>query len=327
MDQSHSTWNLVERFKFQKLFAIDFIRRFNIISMPHITHHPLIVIDIGNSSINCGIFRREQNSIDKEPQTVLRLDTQVDFSEQLAGWIPHKPAAWWVVSVNRPSENRLRKWVTLHRKEDSYQTLHHGELPIQIGVDLPQSVGMDRLVAAVGVNAIRPAGSPAIIVDAGSAITVDLVSKTGMFLGGVILPGLSLAAKSLHQHTDQLPQIQCDLAAVIEKVKDSTVENSQQLSLSSGNHQVKADALPTFVGKSTEQAIRSGLIWGTVGALRFLIENISRRLQPSPYVVYAGGDARYLASLVEDDPVIMPQLVLQGIGLCVGHLESNENVS
>ncbi len=295
--------------------------------MPHITHHPLIVIDIGNSSINCGIFRREQNSIDKEPQTVLRLDTQVDFSEQLAGWIPHKPTAWWVVSVNRPSENRLRQWVALHRKEDSYQTLHHGELPIQIGVDLPQSVGMDRLVAAVGVNTIRPAGSPAIIVDAGSAITVDLVSKTGMFLGGVILPGLSLAAKSLHQHTDQLPKIQCDLAAVIEKAKDSAVENSQRLSLSSGNHQVKPDALPTFVGKSTEQAIRSGLIWGTVGALRFLIENISRQLESSPFVVYAGGDARYLASLVEEKPVIMPQLVLQGIALCVGHLESNENVS
>ena len=148
-----------------------------------------------------------------------------------------------------------------------------------------------------------------------------------MFLGGVILPGLSLAAKSLHQHTDQLPQIQCDLAAVIEKAKNSAIGNSQQLILSSGNHQLKADDLPTFVGKSTEQAIRGGLIWGTVGALRFLIENISRQLHPSPFVVYAGGDARYLASLVEEDPVIMPQLVLQGIALCVGHLESNEKVS
>jgi type III pantothenate kinase len=307
--------------------TIDFNRRFNIISMPHITHHPLIVIDIGNSSINCGIFRREQNAIEKEPQTVLRLDTVADFLEPLAGWIPREPVAWWVSSVNRPSENRLRQWVTRHRKLDSYQTLHHDELPIQIGVDLPQSVGMDRLVAAVAANAVRPPDSPVIIVDAGSAITVDLVSKAGMFLGGVILPGLSLAAKSLHQHTDQLPKIQCDLAAVIEKVKGSAVENSQRLSSSSCIHQVKASALPAFVGKSTEQAIRSGLIWGTVGALRFLIENISQQLPSSPYVVYAGGDARYLASLLEEDPVIMPQLVLQGIALCVGHLESNENVS
>ena len=294
--------------------------------MPHTTHHPLIVIDIGNSSINCGLFRREQKSIEKEPQTVLRLNTQADFSKQLAGWIPHKPAAWWVSSVSRPSEKRLRQWVTRHRKADSYQTLHHGELPIQIGVDLPQSVGMDRLVAAVAANAVRPADSPAIIVDAGSAITVDLISKTGMFMGGIILPGLSLAAESLHQHTDQLPHIQCDLASVIEKTKDSAVENSQRLSLSSRNHQVNVGTLPAFVGKSTEQAIRSGLIWGTVGALRFLIENISQQLQSSPYVVYAGGDARYLALLVEEDPVIMPQLILQGIALCVGHLESNENV-
>src|SRR6185312_8188631 len=80
-------------------------------------------------------------------------------------------------------------------------------LPLRVLVQQLDHVGIDRLLDAVAANSRRPAGVPAIIIDAGSAVTVDLVDEAGAFTGGAILPGLRLMAKALHDYTALLPLV------------------------------------------------------------------------------------------------------------------------
>ena len=94
---------------------------------------------------------------------------------------------------------------------------------------------------------MRPPGRPAVVIDVGTAITVDLVSAEGAFLGGAILPGIAMSARALHEFTDLLPLVDMSELA----------------------------APPPALGDSTEAAMRSGLFWGAVGAVRQLIEQLA----------------------------------------------------
>src|SRR5207247_7904642 len=90
------------------------------------------------------------------------------------------------------------------RADDKIRMLTHRDLPIQARVDFPDRVGLDRLAAAVAANVIRRQSRPAIVIDAGSAITVDFVAADGAFEGGVILPGFRMSAEALYG-ADLLP--------------------------------------------------------------------------------------------------------------------------
>ena len=116
------------------------------------------------------------------------------------------------------------------------------------------------------MNRLRTPGHPAIVVDLGTACTVDFVSADGAFEGGAILPGTTLSAAALHTGTATLPQL--------------TTEN--------------IDASPTVVGKSTQAAIASGIYWGLVGAVRELIARISDESTETPQLFITGGEAERL---------------------------------
>src|SRR3972149_2904514 len=146
--------------------------------------------------------------------------------------------SWYLASVNRPGATRLINWLRERRPDDSVTLLCAGDLPLVVRLERPDMVGIDRLVDAVAVNHLRQPGRPAVIVDVGTAITVDLVSADGAFLGGSILPGLEISARALHEFTDLLPLID------ISEFSDP----------------------PPALGMSTEAAMRSGLFWGTIGA-------------------------------------------------------------
>src|SRR5262249_47039257 len=161
--------------------------------------------------------------------------------------------------------------------------LSHHDLPIVARLDFPDRVGLDRLAAAVAANVLRTAGSPAIVVDAGSAVTVDLVGTDGAFEGGTILPGFRMSAEALSS-ADLLPVAQ-----------------------------FSPQEIPQVVGKSTEGAIRSGLFWGAVGAVREIIERMSASLDQQPEIFVTGGDLRRLAEHLGDEASFVPNMVLSGI--------------
>ena len=246
---------------------------------------PLLAVGIGNTTVKLGLTVARNDS-GWPVWSELREVTTANFDPaKLSAVLPPGAVEWSVASVQRAVEQRLHDWVRDNRTTDTYHLLTHDELPIEINVEAPDRVGMDRLAAAVAVNQLRERQRPAIFIDAGTALTVNLVTADSVFQGGVILPGFALTVKALAMGTDQLPLVAPDL-------------NSEP---------------PQVVGKSTDAAIRSGLFWGNVGAVREIVDRVRRELVDAPQVFVTGGDARRLAGFVAPDARFVPDLVLAGI--------------
>ncbi len=158
------------------------------------------------------------------------------------------------------------------------------DIPAPIPANLPEpaKVGTDRLCSAAAAH--RQAKRACVVASFGTALTVDLVSDDGVFMGGAILPGMALSARALHEHTALLPQVEV--------------------------------ALPDEVwGTSTIEAIKVGIVCGLRGALRELVERYATRINKWPYVVLTGGDASMLAEEIDFADAVVPDLCLRGIAM------------
>ena len=172
----------------------------------------LLAVDIGNHQIKLGLFASDSGGLPQPAQT-WKVPTREGTFDRLAELLPLESLTWHAATVHRQAERQLAAWVQARRPGDSYRLLRNDDLPLAIHVEQPQRVGTDRLLAAVAVNRLRAPNRPAIVVDAGTAITVDVVSAAGAFEGGVILPGFRLTARALSEGTDLLPEVDYDPAA------------------------------------------------------------------------------------------------------------------
>ncbi len=172
-----------------------------------------------------------------------------------------RPASWVVASVNPAVSDRLVDF--LRARGDQARLLSWVDLPVKVNVAEPSRVGIDRLLNAVAALPRLGKGQPAIIVDAGSAVTVDYIGPDHAFWGGAILPGLRLMAKALHGHTALLPMVEVDQ--------------------------------PETLGRSTTQAIRAGVYNAVQGGIRALVERYIAESDGKPARVYfTGGDSEIL---------------------------------
>jgi len=162
------------------------------------------------------------------------------------------------------------------------------ELGIKIKYPQPRKIGADRLANSVAVAHLY--GVPAIVVDFGTAVTFDIVSSERAYVGGVIAPGLESMTNFLYQRTALLPRISLREPA-------------------------------NAIGKTTEEAMRSGAIHGYRGLVREIISQISREAFPRKKVrvVATGGYAKLLAGKLPEVDIIAPQLTLEGLRI-VGNL-------
>lgn len=248
---------------------------------------PLIAVDIGNSTMKLGLFDAPLPDGVPQPTEVIQTSSFDAALGPLLERLPQTPFRWRLASVQRQAEQSLAQWVRDHRPQDDYRVLTRHDLELNVDVEHPDDVGVDRLVAAVAANHLRASDRAAIVVDAGSAVTVDAVSADGVFLGGAILPGVMMVAQALAEQADLLP--------LIELTPD--------------------DEKPPVLGKSTEGAMRSGLFWGVVGAVRELVQRISPQFDSPPQVFLSGGLGSQLAPLLSGDTRYAPHLVLRGIAL------------
>lgn len=193
---------------------------------------------------------------------------------------------WWISSVHRPTLARLEAWLAGNRPQDEVRVLDYTQLPLAVDVEFPEKVGMDRLLAAVAANARREPERAAVVVDFGTAITVDFVDADGVFRGGAIMPGAEIAADALHTYTDALPRVTLSPQAEIPPV-----------------------------GKNTHQAIQAGLYWSAVGAIRELTAQITKNLARPPHLFLTGGAAELVARNLGDQTHWrhVPEMVLEGI--------------
>ena len=250
----------------------------------------MIAVDVGNNRLKFGRFEPDSGDRLPEPVSSLQIAGASPELDRVGRWLsemPPQPTGWWIGSVNRPTTSRLVDWLRSGRPGDEITLLAAGDLPLSVAVERPDMVGIDRLLNAVAANRLRLPDRPAVVVDVGSAITVDLVSPDGAFQGGAILPGIEMSARAMHSFTDLLPRI--------------------------GMSELTTP--PPALGTSTEPAMRSGLFWGAVGAIRQLVERLPDGLPGEPQVFLTGGAGSAVAELLGHSARHVPHLTLAGIAL------------
>ncbi len=156
-------------------------------------------------------------------------------------------------------------------------------IPIAVRVDEPAAVGHDRLMNAFAAGELY--GRPAIVVDLGTATTLDVVAPDGAFLGGAIAPGLGLGLEALAEQTAQLPHVPLEVP-------------------------------DTAIGTDTVSAIQSGAVLGYFGLVKELVRRITSELGTKPKIVLTGGlSALPWAQQLPNVDAIDPLLTLRGLAL------------
>ena len=241
---------------------------------------PDIVADVGNSRIKWG----RCSAVAVVEAVSLPPDDEEAWRQQADMWCLPEPSAWVVAGVHPGRRDRFADWV--RRRGDLVTVLDDWRsLPLVVRVPRPEGVGIDRLLDALAVNALRQPGRPAVVIDAGSAVTVDWVDEAGAFAGGAILPGIALMAKSLHDYTALLPLIDVP------------------------------KQVPVVPGTTTPTAIEAGLFWAVAGGIWALVAAYSRRFDGTPEVYLTGGDAPLLAAATLGPARLVPLLTLSGVRL------------
>jgi type III pantothenate kinase len=158
----------------------------------------------------------------------------------------------------------------------------HSKLGVGIDYPAPRTIGADRLANAAAVAFLY--GWPAIVVDFGTAVTFDIISRGKSYIGGVIAPGLEAMTNFLYQRTALLPRL---------SLKEPR----------------------SALGKSTIEAMRSGAIYGYRGLVREIIARIKAEQFPRGRVkvVATGGYARLIAARLPEIHAIHPDLTLEGL--------------
>ena len=171
----------------------------------------------------------------------------------------------------------------LHRRSQHFVLFdHHTPVPIINRYDTPQTLGQDRLAAAVGAKSLCPEEN-LLIIDVGSAITYDFVSATGEYMGGNIAPGLKMRFTMLQRMTKKLPLVEVD-------------EN---------------ELIPLF-GKNTRDAIAAGVVRGVAYEVKGYIRTLKERM-PHMKTFLTGGNAPYVLKNVHMDIQYEKHLVLMGL--------------
>jgi type III pantothenate kinase len=252
---------------------------------------PVLAADVGNSRIKYGWFTAEVPAAQgvwpvcrEFTATALEAAVPVDL---LRGWASQAKQLVLAGSNPRVMERIAGDW----ERQPGHQAWvlqDRRTLPLTVTVDSPDQVGLDRLLNAVAANALRPPGQAALVIDSGTATTVDLVTAEGEFAGGAILPGLALSAQALHHYTALLPLL---------SLTDLGPE------------------LPAPLGRNTRDALRSGIYWGQVGAIRQLVQLLSERHGiAAPWLLLTGGGAPWLGAQFPDVRQI-PSLAMHGLAL------------
>jgi type III pantothenate kinase len=218
---------------------------------------------------------------------------RLDLKDQ-AAWGPAIAAAWKQVagrenaavvgaSVNPSSDEAVEQAVLDSVNRHVVWVGEDLDLPVKVLTEKPEETGIDRVLNVAA--AYEQLGKACVVVDAGTAVTVDYCNENGEFVGGAIAPGAAMMLDALHERTARLPR-------------------------------VTPFAAPTDpLGRSTSQAILHGVYHAIRGMVKEVVENYATELGSWPELIATGGDATVLFKDWELVHAIAPDLTLYGIAL------------
>lgn len=251
----------------------------------------IIAIDIGNSNIKIALFLDAQEQPIKIIQNADRDELELTLAEM-----------WDKIPVAPRSTENLRdgvvvicssnsKWCELVKevvKEELGETaLEIGfekdvPVPIKLGVPYPANIGVDRAVAAAA--AFFVVEDAVVVADFGTATTIDLVDEEGIFRGGLIAPGLTTMAKSLKDHTSELPEVELKKPLM-------------------------------SLGQDTQEAINCGILYSGAGLLEHSTRKYAEELGKWPQTIVTGQAAEYIKDECDFVDNWVPSLVIKGVVL------------
>ena len=259
----------------------------------------LLLADVGNSRIKLAVVADRGLNAGGSRVGVptvrqrLEIDNRGLRTNLLRQWLAVAapgPAVILVASVHDAAagvlEMALAEESATGRRPLRQRRIGFADLPCQPAVAEPHRVGIDRLAAGAAAAVVKPPDSGVIVVDCGTAATVDMIAADGRFLGGAILPGPTLMARALAQGTSKLPEVRA-------------LEHADP---------------PAMPGGNTRDAIAAGIGWGIRGAIAELVARSRLALGPSTPVLLTGGWSGAILPALPG-AIEMPDLVLVGIAL------------
>lgn len=246
----------------------------------------ILTLDIGNSNIKVAIFDKEklahywrvstnnQYTCDEYAMVFLNFFRTVQLDTSDINGI--------IISSVVPTINyTIEHMCTLYFNIKPLWVLPGMKTGINIKYDVPQQLGSDRIANAAAAYHIY--GKPNIYIDFGTATTFGAIDSTGTFIGGCICPGIRVASEALVRGTAKLSRF--------EFVKPKSV-----------------------IGKNTTSNLQSGLIYGYIGQITYLIDKFKKEMnEPDAFVVATGGMARLIAGEVSSINKIDGLLTLKGL--------------
>ena len=247
---------------------------------PRTSAPEFLLIDVSNS------FTKLAFSSASKIGRPIRIRTRELTSAVIRKLLRRQNARTLVVSSVVPAKNRAISNAAGEREVIWVNS--KAKLNIRIEYPHPTRIGADRIANAVAVTALY--GAPAIVVDFGTAVTFDVVSSSGAYIGGVIAPGLEAMTSFLFHRTALLPK----------------------LSLREP---------PRTIGKSTREAMLAGAVFGYRGLVKAILERITREgfRRQRPRVIVTGGYATLLARDLREIETVHENLTLEGLRL-IGQL-------
>lgn len=232
-----------------------------------------LVIDIGNTGTKIGLFAKNR----------LLKYAEVLTDEQLAEFCAGTKYDRVLVSSVRPKRNEgLKKILGGH----VVFLDRHTPLPIRNRYQTPDTLGYDRIAAAVGAALLYPK-QDRLVVDAGTCITYEFVDRLDNYLGGGISPGVDMRLRALNNFTSKLPLVK------------------------------KTTHIP-LTGRSTKACIAGGTLGGAIGEVAHTV-NLYREAYPGLAVILCGGDARFFEKKLKGPIFVYPKLVLIGLNGILEH--------
>lgn len=250
----------------------------------------LLCIDIGNTHTHFGVINGKRAEFMRQIPTREIDHYSNGLGPQLSLIFSEHPGVRGIAfcSVVPDATQRLER--VFERWKLScpiFHLTHEKKLGVGIGYPRPSEIGQDRLANAVGAHAL--VGAPAIVIDMGTAVTFDIVTRDRGYEGGIIAPGVEVMRRYLHEQTALLPRLDDNLD------------------------------VPRAIGQSTLEAMRIGTVIGFGGMIQALLDAVTQELagrgEPTPNVLATGGTADLLKKTLRHPFDVVPDLTLRGLAV------------